>query len=91
MALTLAIPDEFYDELYISIQKVYVKATEKAREDTILLKTYLSINEITSYYLDVTRPTIMAWIKKGLATYEIEGKGYIKRSELDEFIERHKK
>lgn len=39
MALTLSIPDEFYNELYIGIQKVYVKATEKAREDTILLKT----------------------------------------------------
>lgn len=91
MDVTFKLPQEFSCELSRNLRKIYSETMEKAREDTMLLKTYLSINEITSYYLDVTRPTIMAWIKKGLPTYEIEGKRYIKRSELDEFIERHKK
>ena len=78
MNLTLEVPKAFYDEMNNNVRKVYLEAIEKARADTIMLKTYLSINEITTQYLDITRPTIMAWVKKGLPTYEVEGKKYIK-------------
>lgn len=91
MNLTLEVPKAFYDEMNNNVRKVYLEAIEKARADTIMLKTYLSINEITTQYLDITRPTIMAWVKKGLPTYEVEGKKYIKRIDLDNFIEKHKK
>ena len=91
MNLTLEVPKAFNDEMSNNVRKVYLEAIEKARADTIMLKTYLSINEITTQYLDITRPTIMAWVKKGLPTYEVEGKKYIKRIDLDNFIEKHKK
>lgn len=91
VALTLEIPKEFYDELNFLVRKTYVDTMEKASKDVIGMKKFLSINEIISHYLDITRPTIMSWVRKGLPTYEIDGKKYIKRIELDEFIEKHKK
>ena len=52
---------------------------------------FLTPSEVVGSYLNITRPTLNNWISKGLSIYEIEGKKFIKRDELDAFIIKHKK
>lgn len=91
MTLTLKIPDEFYTELHESLKLLYRDAMEQARHESVLGKNFLTPSEVVSSYLNITRPTLNNWIAKGLPIYEIEGKKFIKRDELDTFIIKHKK
>ena len=89
MGLELKIPEEFYKEFGKSLQVVYNEAIEQARRDMAIVKEYLSVPEAMSLF-DVSRATLNAWIEQGLNLYQISGKRYVRKSEVEDWINKHK-
>ena len=87
--LSLQIPEEFNMELSASLRTLYRQAIDQAKKDAAMMRDFLTINEIMEYFLEVSRGTLKRWIADGLPTYQIEGKLYIKKSELYAYIEKH--
>ena len=89
MSLELKIPEEFYNEFGKSLQVIYSEAVEQARRDMAISKEYLTFPEAMTMF-DVSRSTLNAWIFKGLDMYQLEGKRYVRRSEVETWISKHK-
>ena len=88
--LSLQIPEEFNQELSASLRTIYRQAIDQARQDAGMMRDFLTINEITESFLEVSRGTLKNWIANGLPTYQVEGKLYIKKAELYAYIEKHR-
>lgn len=88
--MQLKLDDNFLEELTANIRSLYQETIEVARRDAGISKDYLSIPEAMKY-IGVSRNTLTNnFISKGLNTYTIEGKTWVKKSELNEFIASHK-
>lgn len=89
MNLELKIPEEFYNKFGKSLQVIYSEAVEQARRDMAISKEYLTFPEAMAMF-DISRATLNAWTGKGLSMYQIEGKRYVRRSEVENWINKHK-
>lgn len=90
MSLQLELPEGFYDAINASLQEVYRDAIEQARRDSAVTREFLSIPEVAKE-LGISRNTLTDnFISKGLPLYRIEGKQWIKRKELYDFINQHR-
>lgn len=88
--MQLKLDDNFLDELTSNIRTLYRETIEVARRDAGISKEYLTIPEALKY-IDVSRNTFTNnFIDKGLPTYQIEGKAYVKKSEINNYIESHR-
>lgn len=88
--MQLKLDDNFLEELTTNIRSLYQETIEVARRDAGISKDYLSIPEAMKY-IGVSRNTLTNnFINKGLSTYTIEGKTWVKKSEINEFIASHK-
>lgn len=87
--LQLQLPDEFKEELQRSLEEVYKASIENARRDVGIIREYLSIAEVCKM-LGISRNTLTSnYIECGLASYKIGNKIYIKKKELEQFINKH--
>ena len=88
--MQLKLDDNFLQQLTDNINALYKQTVEQARRDVGMSKEYLTIPQALKY-IDVSRGTLNNnFINKGLPTYVIEGKTYLKRSEINDFIASHK-
>lgn len=88
--MQLKLDENFLEELTSTIQSLYRETLELAKRDAGIDKEYLSIPEALKY-IDVSRNTFTNnFIDKGLSVYQIEGKTYVKKSEINAFIGSHK-
>lgn len=88
--MQLKLDDDFLNQLTKNIRLIYKEAVEVARRDVGINKEYLNIPEALEY-TGVSRNTFTKnFIDGGLPTYQVEGKTYVKKSEINEFIESHK-
>lgn len=88
--MQLKLDDDFLNQLTKNIRLIYKEAVEVARRDAGIDKKYLNIPEALEY-TGVSRNTFTKnFIDGGLPTYQVEGKTYVKKSEINEFIESHK-
>lgn len=90
MPLELQFSPELKEVLSQEIRMIYADMLEEAKESSKIEKEYLSINEVLKLY-DLSRNTLTNnFIERGLPVYVIERKQYIKRSEMNAFIDKHK-
>jgi len=90
MPLQIKLDDNLEDEFRQSIQEIYKTAIDEARRDVGLLKEFLTVQE-ASELIQVSKSTfIRNFIDEGLDVYKIETKTFVKKSELNQFIENHK-
>jgi len=90
MPLQIKLDDSLEDEFKRSIQEIYKTAIDEARRDAGLLKEFLTLQE-ASELMEVSKSTfIRNFIDEGLDIYKIASKTYVKKSELNQFIENHK-
>ncbi|MDO4775426.1 MAG: helix-turn-helix domain-containing protein [Aerococcaceae bacterium] len=86
--LQIDLPKSFNEEFIATIRKCYTEAFEQARRDFLISKEFLTFPELLRY-ADITRNTANNWIMAGLPKYQIDGKMYVKKSEVISFIEAH--
>lgn len=90
MALQLELPQEFYDELSASIKRIYNDAIEQARADALITKKYLTIPEARKQ-LGMSHNTFKTHVEnKGVPIYRVGDKRYIKRCDLNDFVEKQR-
>lgn len=90
MELKVMMPPDFNEELEKSIEVVYQRTIQAARTDAGVLKEFLSIQEACEM-LDIARNSFTNnYLKKGLSSYKVGGKIFIKKAELNEFIYNHR-
>lgn len=88
MGIQLNLPKEFTEILENQVQSIYLEALNTARNDIGAIREYLSIEEVCKL-MHISRNTLKNWIELGLPRYQIEGKQFIKRTELNNFISQH--
>ncbi len=89
MPLELTLNEEVAEVLNASIREAYQEALEVARRDGGL-KEYYSIKEACAY-LGVSRNTLTNnYIERGLPTYRVGNAIYVKRTEINNFLESHR-
>lgn len=88
--MELKLEDDFFDRLAdVVVARIEDEAT-RTRKLIGLEKEFLTIPEALKY-IDVSRNTMTNnFIAKGLPAYVIEGKTYVKKSEINNFIASHK-
>jgi len=89
--------DELRRQIERSVKKAVKSRLEEMRESidrfnkmACLHKTWLTLEE-AAQYADITTKTLREWRDNGLPESEVEGRIYVKREDLDAFIESHKK
>ena len=88
--MQLTLDENMIQTLTEAINTLYQQTLEQARRDAGISKEYLTIPQALKF-IDVSRNTLTNnFIAKGLPTYVIEGKTYLKKSEINEFIASHK-
>lgn len=88
--MKVEIDKEFSEVLQQSIKELYTETIEDARRSAGVNIEYLSKQQ-TMKHFDVGNTTLMnEWVPDGLSYSRIGGKIYFKRSDVHEFIERHK-
>lgn len=80
--------NEFEEKIMSEINK-QVKKTLLHIENNYAVRTEYFNKKNACIYADVTAPTLDRWIAKGLKIAKINGSYCIKKSDLDEFIEKH--
>lgn len=89
MSLRLELPEEFINSLQKSVEVVYSNAIETARRDVGIIREYLTIDEACEL-MSISRNTLIRqYLEKGLPKYVIGNRQYVKREELNEFVEKH--
>lgn len=87
MALQFELSDDMTEEIMNNINTLYQTTLEQARRDAGVLKEFLTIPEALKY-MNISRNTFTENVlKQGLPQYTIGSKVYVKRSELNKFIE----
>lgn len=69
------------------VQEAYVKGIQYAQEE-LESKEYLSYKDVREIY-NISRNTINKWVELGLPMYKIDKLQFIKRSEINNFIDSH--
>jgi len=64
------------------------KAIDRLEKSAYLQKTWLTLDE-AARYADITTTTLREWREAGLPQSKVQGRIYIKRSDLDAFIGEH--
>jgi len=101
MQQRLEVENTTEDELRQQIERSAKQAVEaglREMRETIdrfvrnasLQKTWLTLEE-AARYAGITPTTLREWRDNGLPESEVEGRIYVKREDLDAFIESHKK
>lgn len=89
MPIQVEFSEEMQDAINNSIKSIYFEAMEEAKRDAGLNKEFLTIHEVMERY-SLSRNTLTNnFIERGLPIYKINNKQYIKRSEMNQFIEQH--
>lgn len=87
--LQVNLPEEFEEEFKRSIRGLYQETIQQAQNDYAYMKEFLTIQE-TCELLQVSRKTLTTnFLERGLPLYKIESKQYLKKSEINQFIEKH--
>ena len=89
--LTFELPQNFQKELYTSLKALYNDVVSQGRLDACITKEYLTSKEVKDYYVSVSAPTLKQWENLGLPVYQIQGKQFYKKSDIDKFIQRYKR
>jgi len=87
----LRVQDLTKDELLREIERlISTQAETETEEESVPLseKTWLSLEE-ASEWIDATPATLRKWRKNGLRESEVEGRIYVKREDLDAYIQSH--
>ena len=72
------------------ISSLYKDTIEISRREVGIMKEFLTIQEALKF-ANVSRNTFNNnFIAKGLPIYQVEGKTYVKKSEINDFIEKHR-
>lgn len=79
---------EYKELLHSELVEVYKSAIEIAKRDSLVLVDFVSISQACKLY-SISNNTLTNWLAKGLPAYQIDGKKYLKRSEINKFIEKH--
>lgn len=82
--------DVFRAEFTPIAKRLFRETLDQAKQEAGTIREYLSLKEVTELHLDISAGTLNKWIGLGLPVYTIEGKKFIKKSDLYEFIEAHK-
>ena len=88
MSLKLELTPEVEESLKRSIEEVYRKTIEQAHRDYGVITEYLSIEQVCSM-MKISRNTLSDWLEAGLPKYVLNRKHYIKKTELNKFIDSH--
>lgn len=84
--MSAEIKEKFQEEL----RDVYRSAMEQAQRDFAVTKEFLTIRQ-SAQYLDCSSQTIDKWIKKhSLPVIKIDGKKYLAKKDIFEFMNKHK-
>lgn len=90
MSFQFDLPTEFTSELRKLLKQLYHETIKTARRDIGLTREFVTLTE-GAKLIGISRNTLVNnFVAKGLPTYTIEGKRWIKQSELYEFIEDHR-
>lgn len=89
--LTLELPKEFSTELHSMLKAVYKAAVAEGRQEASITKDYLTSKEVNELYVSVSAPTLKQWENLGLPVYQVQGKQYYKKSDIDTFLQQYKK
>ena len=80
------IKEQFQEEL----RNVYRSAMEQAQRDFAITKEFLTIKQ-SSEYLNCSSQTIDKWIKQySLPVIKIDSKKYLSKTDIFEFMNKHK-
>lgn len=85
MQMNLQLPPEFSETLNKQIQEVYTEAIQTARRDVSITKEYLNINEVCKMF-QISRNTLSSWFELGLEKFKIGNKQYVRKSDIDKFV-----
>lgn len=89
--LTFELSQNFEKELYTSLKTLYDDVVSQGRLDACITKEYLTSKEVNDFYVSVSAPTLKQWENLGLPVYQIQGKQYYKKSDIDSFLQKYKK
>lgn len=89
MALELQLPKEFEVELFHSLKGIYKLAIEESKRDLGIIKEFLTLPEAMKFF-NISRGTINSWIEDGVPVYIVGNKRYVKRTEINDYIESHR-
>ena len=89
--LTFELSQNFEKELYTSLKALYNDVVSQGRLDACITKEYLTSKEVNDFYVSVSAPTLKQWENLGLPVYQIQGKQYYKKSDIDSFLQQYKK
>ena len=89
--LAFELPQNFQKELYTSLKALYNDVISQGRLDACITREYLTSKEVADYYVSVSAPTLKQWENLGLPVYQIQGKQFYKKSDIDKFIQQYKR
>jgi len=82
------VSQDFEDRIFESINK-QVDQTVRLIEKKYAVRTEYFSKKNACTYADIEYPTLEKWLRKGLPIAKVGGKYLLKRTDLDEFIEKH--
>ncbi|WCG38540.1 helix-turn-helix domain-containing protein [Aerococcus urinaeequi] len=90
MSLQLELPPAFFDSLKNELKDVYAEAMAEAKRDIGFMKEFLTIKEACEYATVSNNTFTNNFIAEGLPTFKIGQKIYVRKSDINDFISRHK-
>lgn len=88
--MQITLDKDIKQELITEVRKAYSEAIEQARRDVGLIKEFYRYKECLEVLNIGSLTTFKAnYIDQGLPTYKIGNSVYVKKTELNNFIEQH--
>lgn len=87
MVLEVLHPD-IKEEIKKDVHDAYISGIEEGKRDALVTKEWLTPNEVKEM-LKLSTNTLNNWISKGLPVAVVESKRYIRRQEINQFLEKH--